>query len=99
MSDVVVVAARRSLAVKLLSMLRDWSSLNLVNPVYVVDLDSVRPGDPQVPAFAIQGSVNGACVLQEAITRTVISSTKVCVVSAVTDPGEIATTAQKKEKK
>ncbi|MBK8077787.1 MAG: hypothetical protein IPK24_20070 [Kineosporiaceae bacterium] len=94
MSDVVVVAARRSLAVKLLSMLRDWSSLNLVNPVYVVDLDSVRPGDPQVPAFAIQGSVNGACVLQEAITRTVISSTKVCVVSAVTDPGEIATTAQ-----
>ena len=63
--DLVIVAARRTTAVQLLDVLRDWSTLGLIGPVHLVDMDSVRPGELLVPATVLEAGRTRAVILQE----------------------------------
>lgn len=64
-SDLVILAARRSTAVQLVDVLRDWSALGLIGPVHLVDMDSVRPGELLVPATVLEAGRVRAVILQE----------------------------------
>ena len=66
-SDVVVVAARRATTVRILDVLRNWSSLGLVEPLYVVDLDALRPDQIGIPALRLEGGEVRAERLQESL--------------------------------
>lgn len=94
MSELVILAARRGLVVQIQSVLRDWSSLNLINPVHIVDLDSIRAGDPQLPALRIDGDTRKACVLQQDVTSHAVGSAQVGVISSVAGPDQGASAAQ-----
>jgi hypothetical protein len=66
-SDLVVLAVRRSTAVQLLDVLRDWSSVGLIGPVHLVDVDSIRPGELLVPCTLLAAGATRAVVLQEEV--------------------------------
>lgn len=93
-SDLVVLAARRPLAVLVQSVLRDWNSLNLIDRVYVIDLDSLRDGDQQLPAIFVEGIRSRTCVLQEEITKRPVGLAQVGVLSSVGDVSECALASQ-----
>ena len=67
-SDLVVVAARRATHVTVLDVLRDWSSLGLVGPVCLVDIDAIRPGELWIPAIVLEDGASRPVVLQEELS-------------------------------
>ena len=74
-SDLVVLAARRATHVTVLDVLRDWSSLGLVGPVCLVDVDSIRADELRIPAIVLEsrGFVTSMPVIRAPI-RLVICS-------------------------
>ena len=84
-SDLVILAARRTTAVQVLDVLRDWSTLGLLAPVHVVDMDSVRPGELLVPALVLEGGRTRPVVLQEECANR--SRTDLVRVVALTEVG------------
>lgn len=71
-SDLVVVAGRRATAVALLDVLRNWSSIGLIAPVYVVDLDAIRKDEALLPAMLLEnGTTQGVLMQEDLLTRPV----------------------------
>lgn len=83
-SDLVVVAARAATYVPLLDVLRDWSTLGLVGPALVVNLDAGRSDDIRVPAVSLTGGVVRGTVLQDELAaRTRTDVVRVVMVSTL----------------
>src|SRR4051812_15357781 len=83
-SDLVVVAARAATYVPLLDVLRDWSTLGLVGPALVVNLDAGRSDDIRVPAVSLVGGVvRGTLLLDELAARTRTDVVRVVMVSTL----------------
>ena len=62
-SDIVVIAARRPVAVALQAVLHDWMVQGLVNPCRIVDLDSMVDGQPAIPSTVLEaGAARTAAV-------------------------------------
>lgn len=83
-SDVVVVVARRSTAVWLVDVLRDWSTLGLIGAAYVVDVDSLRPGELRIPALMLQDGVSRGVVLQDQLASlTRVDRIRICAFTEI----------------
>lgn len=82
-SDVVVIAARRPVAVALQAVLHDWTVQGLVSPCRIVDLDSVRADDPTIPAAVLGGDGVDTVALQQDLAHTRVTRIRVVVVGVV----------------
>lgn len=83
-SDLVVLAARRATHVTVLDVLRDWSSLGLVGPVCLVDVDAIRPDELRIPAIVLEHGATRPVVLQEELSsRTHTGVARLCGLTEV----------------
>ena len=92
-SDVVVIAARRPVAVALQAVLHDWMVQGLVNPCRVVDLDSILDGQPAVPVAAVEPDGVRTAALQQDLAHTRVGRIRLAVVGVV-DEEETSVTPQ-----
>ena len=83
-SDIVVIAARRPVAVALQAVLHDWTVQGLVNPCRIIDLDSIVDGQPAIPAGVLEpdGSVR-TVALQQDLAHTRVGRIRLAVVGVV----------------
>jgi hypothetical protein len=84
--DLTILAARRTTAVQLLDVLRDWSTLGLIGPLHLVDMDAVRPGELLVPATVLDGGRTSPVVLQDECAGR--SRTDLVRIVAITEVGK-----------
>lgn len=88
-SDVTVIGARRAIGVPIQAVLRDWTSLSLIRPVLVVDLDDLL-GDGGVSTVVLEGGSSRPGLLQEELGRQSLDVVRFCAVSYVgSDAGPI----------
>jgi hypothetical protein len=81
-SDVVVLAARRNTFIPLLDVLRDWSSVGLISPLHIIDVDAVRPGEVRFPCTVLEDGVIRSVVLQEELAvRASTGRARVCALT------------------
>lgn len=83
-SDIVVIAARRPVAVALQAVLHDWTVQGLVNPTRIVDLDSLVEGQAAIPASVLEpdGTVQRVA-LQQDLAHTRVAKLRLAVVGVV----------------
>ena len=82
-SEVVVLAARRPLAVALQAVLHDWMVQGLVAPCVLVDLDSLVAGQPLIPATILAHGQAQPVALQQHLAHTRVSRIRLAAVSGV----------------
>lgn len=92
-SDIVVIAARRPVAVALQAVLHDWMVQALVNPCRIVDLDSVDPGNPAIPAIVLSADDAQPVSLQQDLAHSRVTGVRLAVVGVI-DEDATAVTAQ-----
>ncbi|WP_370891516.1 hypothetical protein [Janibacter sp. GXQ6167] len=86
MSEIVIIAARRPVAVEFTAILRDWSALQLIERTLVVDLDAGDVADPRRPVVVIESGVIQTGLLQELLTEDSYARARLCVVSRIDEP-------------
>lgn len=85
-SEVTVLLARRATSVRLVDVLRDWSSLDLVNPVHVIDLDAAAAADVHLPSLLIdRGRVRAVSLQDELAEMGSVDRVRVCAVGEAAD--------------
>ena len=80
-SDIVVIAARRPVAVALQAVLHDWMVQGLVTPVAVVDLDSLVAGQQAVPATVLADGLATTTALQQRVAASRVARVRLAVVN------------------
>ncbi len=93
-SDVVVVAARRPVAVALQAVLHDWTVQSLIGPCRVVDLDSIRAGEPTIPAAVPEPDGVRTVALQDDLAHTRVARIRLAVVGVVDEDATAVTQEQ-----
>jgi len=90
--DVTIVAARRATSTSLLDILRDLSALGFLRPVYVVDVDSLRPGDLRVPCWIVENGAARVEILQEHLASSrAIERVRICAVTEAAETVHLVT--------
>lgn len=82
-SDVVVLAARRPVAVALQAVLHDWMVQGLVNPCRIVDVDSLDEAEPAVPVAVLEHDGARTAALQQDLAHTRVDRVRLAVVGVV----------------
>ncbi|NHB85045.1 hypothetical protein G7085_11665 [Tessaracoccus sp. HDW20] len=82
-SDIVVIAARRPVAVALQAVLHDWMVQGLVTPCRIVDLDSLVAGREAVPAAVLGSDGVRTVALQQDLAHTRVGRIRLAVVGVV----------------
>ena len=93
-SDIVVIAARRPVAVALQAVLHDWMVQGLVTPVAVVDLDSLVAGQQAVPATVLADGLATTTALQQRFAASRVARVRLAVVNVVDEPDSVVDAAQ-----
>jgi len=84
--DVTIIAARQATSTSLLDILRDWSALDLVRQVYLVDVDSVRADDLRVPCWIVEnGTARVEILLDHLASRKAVNRVRICAVTECAD--------------
>lgn len=84
MTAVNLVAARRGLFVKLVSVFRDWMAAGLITPIGIIDVDSLD--DSLIPTLLIDGGGARMRLLEQALSGQLATVARLCVVSDVSTP-------------
>ena len=82
-SDIVVIAARRPVAVALQAVLHDWMVQGLVNPCRIVDLDSMVDGQPAIPSTVLEAGAARTAALQQDLAHTRVGIIRLAIVGVV----------------
>lgn len=93
-SDVIVLAARRPVAVALQAVLHDWMVQGLVRACRIVDLDSLVEGQPAIPATVLDADGARTAALQQDLARTRVGLVRLAVVGVVDEEATAVSSAQ-----